>query len=72
MGYWWLILAGVAWVSTLIALLARPMDATGCPDCGHGCGLNGDHCGEAEDYSGWVSDTCLCENDYHRHYEPVG
>jgi hypothetical protein len=72
MGLWWLV--GVAMWAVLLwcaYLHFRHPEAEGCPSCGHEAGLDGEHCSEQDDYNGWASDLCKCQNDYHWNHESV-
>ena len=68
--YWWLWLVGAAmwgvfiWAGVSSWRHRNNRDPNSCPSCGHTSTVDG--CGVTEDYSGWVSDVCDCEDPYHR------
>jgi hypothetical protein len=68
----WLLLIGATTVAvmTVCAFRYRP-DDDGCPTCGHDTGLDGTHCSAQDDYNGWSSHLCQCQNDWHWNYESV-
>lgn len=65
---WLLIVFGAAmWAVLIWAAVShfRHREADGCPDCSHRDGVNRGHCANSDSYSGWGSDVCRCENNYH-------
>lgn len=76
-GYWWLGLVGAAmwgvfiWAGYSSWKNRNNRDPNACPRCGHTQRVSGGRCGQVEDYSGWVSDVCDCEDPYHRRTQQV-
>ena len=74
--YWWLLLIGAGMWSVLLVCsylhLRHPeSNPDACPQCQHEAGLDDrrKHCPEQDDYNGWSSSRCRCQNDYHWNYE---
>lgn len=74
--YWPLAMGAVMWGVFICAWVRHKWmkNLSACPQCEHESGLDdtGKRCGTVEDFSGWVTDRCKCQNDYHWNYDSVG